>query len=83
MVDTGDGVSWITLNTPKTLTTIQNVNFDLSENLSVTRSAQIQVQDGLNEPKFTITQLGVGAQWLDFSNSNNTVLQHTILTGKN
>lgn len=83
LVDTGDGTDWITLNTPKTLSTIQNVNFDLSQNLGFTRSAQIQVQDSLNEPKFTITQLGVDAQWLDFSNSDNTVLQHTILTGKN
>jgi len=56
LVDTGDGTSWITLNTATTTDVVFTVSYDVSANNSGVRSAQIQVTDDLNNPKFTVIQ---------------------------
>lgn len=57
LVDTGDGTSWLSLNTATTTDVVFNVSYDvISNNSGVTRSAQIQVTDALNNPKFTVIQ---------------------------
>ena len=57
LLDTGDGVSWLSLNTSITTDVVFNVSYDVSLNSSgLSRSAQIEVTDGLNNPKFTIRQ---------------------------
>ena len=56
-VDSGDGTSWITLNTVKTPSRVGVISFTLSRNTSgLNRNAQIQVLDGINNPRFLIFQ---------------------------
>ena len=56
-VDSGYGTSWITLNTIKTPARVGVISFTLSENTSgLDRNAQIQVLDGINNPRFLIFQ---------------------------
>lgn len=73
LVDTGDGTSWITLDDATTTSVIFEVGFSLDANTGQDRSAQIQVTDGINDPKFTIVQSGLGGAILDFSNEDNLI----------
>ena len=80
LVDTGDGTSWITLNTTVTDNVVFEVSYDVTTNSSISsRSAQIQVTDGLNNPKFTIIQ---SANALTVDNNIITV-DNTNITSDN
>ena len=57
LVDTGDGTSWITLDTPKTTSSVSLIQFTLALNSSgLDRSVGIQVNDNINNPIFTVFQ---------------------------
>ena len=57
LVDTGDGTSWITLDTPKTTSSVSLIQFTLALNSSgLDRTVGIQVNDNINNPIFTVFQ---------------------------
>ena len=57
LVDTGDGTSWASLGRPKSEGSSSEITFTLLANSSGSqRSMQVQVTDGLKNPKFTIIQ---------------------------
>ena len=81
-LDTGDGTSWFTVNSIGK-GTIATVKFTLTENNSGNiRSGGIQVNDGLNNPIYYITQDYNNVGTFNFSNPNNAVLMNTTITGK-
>jgi len=83
-VDTGDGVAWLTVTETTTATSVQTVNFSILINTTgATRSVQIQVTDGLNDPKFTIVQDTVFNPFMDFSDYRNSQYIHFITVGLN
>jgi len=56
LVDTGDGISWITI-TGTVTSTINTITFTVDENnTGSSRSAQIKATDGINDPLLTIIQ---------------------------
>ncbi len=72
-VDTGDGTAFLTVVQSTTTTTVFTINFSITINeTGSTRSVQIQVTDGVNDPKFTITQNTVFNPNFDFSDFRNT-----------
>ena len=79
LVDTGDGTSWITLNTATTTDVVFTVSYDVSANNSGVRSAQIQVTDDLNNPKFTVIQ---SSNVITVDNNTITV-DNNIITADN
>jgi len=79
LVDTGDGTSWITLNTTTTTDVVFIVSYDVSANNSGVRSAQIQVTDDLNNPKFTVIQ---SSNVITVDNNTITV-DNNIITADN
>lgn len=82
LVDIGDGTGWITV-TSGIKSTINIVTFDLTENTTgLDRSVQILVTDGINNPKYTITQSSKSVAVLDFSDGDNSAYMNTILIGK-
>jgi hypothetical protein len=68
-VDTGDGVTWLTI-TGSVTGVINTITFDLLTNeTGVQRTVQIKATDGVNDPKFTIIQTASG---IKFDNDNIT-----------
>ena len=56
LVDTGYGTSWVTI-TGSVTDVINTITFDLDANATgALRTVQIKATDGVNDPKFTITQ---------------------------
>lgn len=57
-VNTGDGVTWATLVNDTSSGVVSNISFDIDANASgLDRTMQIQMVDGINDPKYTLTQL--------------------------
>jgi hypothetical protein len=82
-VDLGYGVTWVTLTNPKTVGASSEITFTIDENnTGLKRSMRIQVNDGLKNPSFTITQLTAQQGALNFRSSNNSAFMSTILTTK-
>lgn len=82
-VDTGDGTSWLTVVESTTATNVQTVNYSITANLTgMSRTVQIQVTDGINDPKFTIGQNTLTNATLNFGNPNNALLMNTIIGGR-
>jgi hypothetical protein len=76
-VDTGDGVTWVTLVVGTSVGTVSNISFTIDANVSgSTRTMQIQMVDGINDPKYTITQDTNGST---FDNTNIT-FDSTLVT---
>lgn len=83
-VDTGDGVGWLTVTESVTATSVQTINFSITINTSgTTRTAQIKVTDGLNDPKFTVIQNTTFPTSLDFSDFRNSQNLNFITIGLN
>lgn len=82
LVDTGYGTSWITI-TGSVTGVINTITFDLDANATgALRTVQIKATDGVNDPKFTITQNAIPQGALNFANPDNSALMNTILIGK-
>ena len=78
-VDTGDGTGWLTITESTTTSSVMTINFSITINeTGSTRNVQIQVTDGLNDPKFTILQNTVFNPSFDFSDFRNTQMLPTI-----
>jgi len=61
----------------------RNITFDLDANdTGALRTVQIKATDGVNDPKFTITQEAISQGNLNFASGDNAILMNTILTGK-
>ncbi|MBV1930020.1 MAG: hypothetical protein KUG81_10975, partial [Gammaproteobacteria bacterium] len=53
-IDTGDGVTWVTLVIDTSVGVVSNISFDIDENTSsAQRTMQIQMVDGINDPTYT------------------------------
>ncbi|MBV1929869.1 MAG: hypothetical protein KUG81_10220, partial [Gammaproteobacteria bacterium] len=75
-VDTGDGVTWVTLVIDTSVGVVSNISFDISENTSgASRSMQIQMVDGINDPTYTLTQ---NSKTITFDNNTVTFDSDTI-----
>jgi hypothetical protein len=74
-VDSGDGVTWLTVTETITASGVQTIHYSIDANISgISRSVQIQVVDGINDPKFTIiqdTSFNPSLDFSDFRNSQN------------
>ena len=82
LVDTGYGTSWCTI-TGSVTGVINTITFDLDANdTGALRTVQIKATDGVNDPKFTITQEAISQGNLNFASGDNAILMNTILTGK-
>lgn len=82
LVDTGYGTSWVTI-TGSVTGVINTITFDLDANATgALRTVQIKATDGVNDPKFTITQNAIPQGALNFANPDNSALMNTIITGK-
>lgn len=82
LVDTGYGTSWVTI-TGSVTGVINTITFDLDANATgALRTVQIKATDGVNDPKFTITQNAIPQGALNFVNPDNSALMNTILIGK-
>ena len=78
-VSTGDGTAFLTVTQSTTTTSVFTINFSITINETGSpRSVQIQVTDGVNDPKFTITQNTVFNPNFDFSDFRNTQNLATI-----
>jgi hypothetical protein len=57
LVDTGDGITWVTGFTKTTVGTITTIEFTVLENTTeYERTMNVKVTDGLNDPEFRIYQ---------------------------
>lgn len=78
-VDTGDGVSWVTITTGTSVGSVSNISFDIDANtISSTRYMQIQMVDGINDPSYTITQLAALITVITVDSNTITVDNNTI-----
>jgi hypothetical protein len=83
-VDIGDGVTWLTVTETTTATSVQTINYSITANTSgADRAVQIQVTDGVNDPKFTIYQSTLFNPSLDFSDFRNSQNLTFITAGLN
>jgi len=72
LVDTGDGTAFITIDSFGT-SSINTITYSLTQNATgADRSVVIQVNDGINNPRFTIVQSTVFIPSLIFSDSRNS-----------
>ena len=82
LVDTGYGTSWCTI-TGSVTGVINTITFDLDANATgALRTVQIKATDGVNDPKFTITQNAISQGTLNFVNPDNSAFMNIILNIK-
>lgn len=76
-VDTGDGTAFLTIVESTTTTNVFTINFSITLNeTGGDRTVQIQVTDGVNDPKFTIIQNTLFTPSYDYSDFRNSQNLH-------